>query len=101
MTETIATAALSALVGLVVGFFFKRWNREYVTKKTCDGLRSTCSHDLEKKNDALEETKKLEEQKFSEFKKEMREGMALIKGLLLVVASGGKVSLEDLKELMK
>lgn len=86
MMETINTAAVGAVVGLVIGFFFKRWNREYITKKQCDGCR---------------EEQKQDDAKFSEFKREMREGMGIIKGLLLVIASGGKVTVEDLKELMK
>lgn len=86
MTDIIATAAASSLIGLVIGYFFKRWNRDYVTRSQC----ADC-----KKDHAAEDAK------FTDFKKEMRESMGVIKGLLLVVASGGKVSMEDLKELMR
>jgi len=82
--------AISCMIGLVFGYFFNRWNREYITKKTCDDNRLSCKAGMDK-----------EDAKFYEFKKEMREGMGIIKGLLLVIASGGKVAIEDLKELLK
>ena len=90
MTEVIVASTISSALGLMIGYFFKRWNREYITKKVCDGLRDSCKHALEK-----------DDGKFNEFKKEMRDSLGIIKGLLLVLASGEKVSADDLKELMK
>jgi len=86
MTETIITVAISTLVGLVFGFFFTRWNREYLTKAHCEGCKKEYREDGEN---------------LVEFKREMRDSMGLIKGLLLVLASGGKVSIDELKNLMK
>ena len=90
MSETLATAALSAIIGLVIGFFFNRWNREYITKKVCDENRSSCRAGLEK-----------DDEKFNDFKKEVREGFGMLKGILLVIASGEKVSVDDLKDLLR
>jgi len=62
----------------------------FVTEKACTEARGSCKVGLEK-----------DDAKFNEFKKEMREGMSVLKGMLLVIASGGKLTPDDLKDLFK
>lgn len=33
--ETIGIAAIGAVIGVVVKYFFDRWNRNYVTEESC------------------------------------------------------------------
>lgn len=90
MEITTGTVIVSAAGGIllkeVVTYLWKKFIRvadgNYVTEKNCTACRAEQS--------AADR----------EFKKEVREALGQIKGILLVLASGEKVSLADLQKLM-
>ena len=81
-SDPLVIAAGSALIGLVIGYFFKRWNRDYVTAGAC----RQCKTDR-KDND-------------NDFRREMREKLGIMTGVLVVIAAGKEVSLEEIQKLV-
>jgi hypothetical protein len=83
----VAAYTMVRFLDFGLNYFLKRIARDnYVTTEQCGQCRIS-----RVQNDA----------KFDEFKKEVRESFGLVKGVLVVLAAGKQISLDELKELMR
>ena len=113
MSSEIFIGVAIAAISMIGGYFFSRWNKPHVTPALCEKMQKSCAllrdtertHAFEKfKHDLMQELherRKVEDEKFVEFKKETRQNFGMIKGMLISLHATKEISVEELRRLME
>lgn len=107
----VIIAASSLIVGLMVSYFFTRWNRETISPKQCSDTQAQCKvlHEAESAKYKLEREAEdarykvihdYENEQFMEFKRETRQNFGIVKGMLFSLVAKKEITTDELKALI-